>query len=106
MKIQISNLSRDVTEKELRDAFGAFGEVKSVVIAKGKSRGKAKGTATVEMPDAAGAELAIQRLRGKNLKGSPLRISGSKRQHEGEKQGGSRRHAGDREGGARGGRRF
>lgn len=104
MKIHVSNLATEVSAEDLRQAFAVFGEVASVEIMRDHSSGRSKGAGIVEMLDDAQAEMAIQRLKGKNLKGKPLKIDRSKGHRDGGKSGGSRRHAGDRKGGAKGGR--
>ncbi len=96
MKIYLSNLSKNVTEDDLCKAFETFGEVVSVELMPQKS------AAILEVPEASQAWTAIESLKGKNLKGKPLRIAGPGKRSE--KQG-PRRHAGDRKGGARGGGR-
>ncbi|RMD95488.1 MAG: RNA-binding protein [Calditrichaeota bacterium] len=103
MKIQIANLSQDITEEELREVFEVYGEVLQVEIFKEKP-GKPK-SALIYMADEAQAWRAVEALKGRNLKGRPLKIVHPRRPHEIGKMG-PRRHAGDREGGARGGRRF
>jgi RNA recognition motif-containing protein len=105
MKIHVSNLAPEVNEEDLRQAFAAFGEVTAVEIMRDRSSGRSKGAGIVEMLDDAQAEMAIQRLKRKNLKGNPLKIDYPKGYHVRRSAGGSRRHAGDRKGGARGGGR-
>ncbi len=101
MKIHVSNLAADVTAEDLRQAFAAFGEVVEVTLE--ISGGKFKGSAIVEMAEEVAAQRAMALLKGRNLKGRPLKISGKSAAAGGA--GGPRRHAGDRKGGARGGRR-
>jgi len=59
MNIYVGNLSYEVTEEELEEAFEVFGEVESVNIISDKFTGRLKGFGVVEMPDN-----AIARLRG------------------------------------------
>lgn len=68
MNIHVGNLAREVTEKELRQEFAAFGEVTSVNIIKDKYGGQSRGFAFVEMPSKSEAEAAIAGLKGKILK--------------------------------------
>ena len=49
MKIYVGNLSYDITEKDLEEAFEAFGQVASVEIIKDKFSGRSKGFGFVEM---------------------------------------------------------
>lgn len=99
MNIYVGNLSRDVTEEDLREAFGAFGQVASVNIIKDKYSGEPRGFGFVEMPEKAEAQAAIAGLNGKDLKGQTLNVNEARPRTEG------RRDRGDRGGGGRGGGR-
>ncbi|MBI4296501.1 MAG: RNA-binding protein [Chloroflexi bacterium] len=68
MNIYVGNLSRDVTEEELRQEFAAFGQVASVSIIKDRYTGQSRGFAFVEMPAKQEAEAAISGLNGKKLR--------------------------------------
>jgi len=72
MHIFVGNLSREVTEKDLRQAFEAFGSVKSTIIVKDKFTGHSRGFGFVEMPAPSGARSAIDGLNGQDLKGRAL----------------------------------
>lgn len=58
MNIFVGNLSRDVTEEDLRQAFSAFGQVSKVTILKDKFSGEPRGFGFVEMPAKAEAQAA------------------------------------------------
>jgi RNA recognition motif-containing protein len=75
MNLFVGNLSRDVTESELRAAFEAFGTVSSVNIIKDKFNGVSRGFAFVEMPEKAEAEASIAGLHRKPLKGQSLDVT-------------------------------
>ena len=68
MKIYVGNLSYEVTEEDLRQEFGAFGEVTSVSVIIDKYSGRPKGFGFVEMATKSEAEAAIMGLNGKTLK--------------------------------------
>jgi hypothetical protein len=51
MNIYVGNLSRDLNEGELREAFAAFGDVASAAIIKDKFSGETRGFGFVEMPN-------------------------------------------------------
>jgi len=68
MKIYVGNLSYEVSEEDLRQEFGAFGEVTSVSIITDKYSGRPKGFGFVEMTSKSEAEAAITGLNGKTLK--------------------------------------
>ena len=69
MNIYVGNLSYGMSEDELRDAFGAFGEVSSVKILMDRETGRSRGFGFVEMPNNGEAETAIAQLNGKDLGG-------------------------------------
>ena len=68
MKIYVGNLSYEVTEQDLRQEFGAFGEVASVDIITDKYSGRPKGFGFVEMATKSEGEAAITGLNGKTTK--------------------------------------
>ena len=67
MKIYVGNLSYDVTEEDLRQEFGAFGEITSVNIITDRDTGRPKGFGFVEMTNKAEAEAAIAGLKTQPL---------------------------------------
>ncbi len=70
MNIYVGNLSLEVTEKELRREFMAFGEVISVTIMNDKyiGSGQSRGYGFVEMPSLSEGQAAIIILNGKTLR--------------------------------------
>jgi RNA recognition motif-containing protein len=75
MNIYVGNLSYQMSETELRDAFAAFGEVSSVKILMDRETGRSRGFGFVEMPNQGEAETAITQLNGKDVGGRALRIN-------------------------------
>lgn len=75
MRIYVGNLSYDATEEELREAFGAFGQVSSVDLIKDKFSGQSKGFAFVEMPSKSEGEAAVGSLNGTEIKGRKINVS-------------------------------
>jgi len=71
----IGNLSRDVTESELRELFAPFGKLVSVSVVKDKFSGVSKGFGFVEMAEKAEAEAAITALHRTPLKGQSMDIT-------------------------------
>ena len=91
MNIYVGNLSLDVTDQELQEAFKAFGQVTSVVnIIKDRYSGRSRGFGFVEMPVKAEAQEAIKGLNGKELKGRTLTVNEARPRSEGGR-GGRRR---------------
>jgi RNA recognition motif-containing protein len=105
VNIYVGNLSREVTEDELRKAFEAFGQVSTVSIIKDRYSGESRGFGFVEMPTKTEAQAAINGLNGTSLKERTLSVSEARPRTEG---GGGRRPfggGGGFGGGGRGGRR-
>ena len=75
MNIYVGNLSRDVVESDLKEAFQAFGEVQTASIIKDKFTSESRGFGFVEMPNKDEAEKAIAGLNGKDLKGRNLTVN-------------------------------
>jgi len=75
MNIYVGNLSYNVTEENIRNAFEAFGQVSSVTIVKDKYSGQPRGFGFVEMPDRAEAQAAIKNLNGKELLGKQMNVN-------------------------------
>ena len=78
MNIYVGNLPYSVTEEELRDAFGEFGEVTSVNIIMDKCSGQSKGFGFVEMANNSEADEAIKALNESPMKGRNLRVNQAK----------------------------
>jgi RNA recognition motif-containing protein len=75
LKIYVGNLSRDVTEDELRKEFEAFGKVDSVTIVRDRYSGQPRGFGFVEMPTKAEGQAAIAGLNGKTLGDRTLSVN-------------------------------
>jgi RNA recognition motif-containing protein len=88
MNIYVGNLSYEVTEEDLQEAFEAFGQVESVKIIKDRFSGESKGFGFVEMPAKAEAQSAIEDLNGKELKGRTLNVSEARPRSETRRGGG------------------
>jgi len=101
MNIYVGNLSYDVKEEDLQEAFKAFGQVESVKIIADKYSGQSKGFGFVEMPSKAEGQSAIDGLNGKELKGRTLNVNEARPRTE--SRGGRGGYGGGR--GGQGGRR-
>jgi RNA recognition motif-containing protein len=102
MNIYVGNLSRDVTEDELRKAFEAFGEVTSVNVIKDRYSGESRGFGFVEMAKKSEAQAAISGLNGTLLRERTLSVSEARPRAEG----GRRPYGGGGFGGGGRGRRY
>ena len=103
MKIYVGNLSFDVSENDLEQAFGEFGAVASVSILKDKRTGESKGFGFVEMPEVSEGQSAIEAMNGKELMGRELKVDQAKERPV--RPGGRGSFGGPRGGGNRGGNR-
>jgi len=97
MNIFIGNLSYNVTEGDLRQAFEAFGHVASATVIKDEQSGRSKGFGFVEMPSQAKAQSAIEVLNGKALKGRTITVNEA-RPYANNRRGKDRGGEGDRRG--------
>jgi RNA recognition motif-containing protein len=75
MNIYVGNLSREVNEDDLLEAFKIYGQVGSVKVIKDKYTGESRGFGFVEMPNNSEADSAIKGLNGSKIKDSLLKIS-------------------------------
>ena len=100
MNIYVGNLSREVTEEELRQEFMAFGQVASVSIIKDRDSGEPRGFGFVEMSSKSESQAAITGLNGKTLKDRPLAVSEARPRSDSRGSG----YYGGRRGGGSGGR--
>jgi RNA recognition motif-containing protein len=75
MNIYVGNLSYDVSEENLRQAFESFGPVTSARIIKDKYSGQSRGFGFVEMLEQAQAQAAIKSLNGKELLGKQMSVN-------------------------------
>ncbi|MEN8127471.1 MAG: RNA-binding protein [Planctomycetota bacterium] len=113
MKIYVGNLSYDVTDNDLEQAFGEFGAVTSVNILKDKQTGESKGFGFVEMAEVSEGQAAIKEMNGKEFMGRELKVDQAKERPSrprgrggfGPRGGGRRFGGGGGGGGNRGGNR-
>lgn len=106
MNIFVGNLSFNLTDQELREAFEAYGQVQSAVIIKDKMSGQPRGFGFVEMASREEAEAAIQALNGKDLKGRRINVNEARPRDERPAGGGGPRRSGGGGGGGFGGGGF
>lgn len=124
MNIYVGNLSREIIEDDLRQAFEAFGQIESVNIIKDKFSGESRGFGFVEMPSKTEAQTAIDEMNGKDLKGRTINVNEARPKIDrrggsgggggrgrrtggfGGRSGGDSRGRGGDRGGDRGGRRY
>jgi RNA recognition motif-containing protein len=106
MNIYVGNLSRDVTDSDLKQAFEAFGQVSTASIITDRFSGESRGFGFVEMPSKAEGQAAIDGLNGKDLKGRTLNVNEARPRNDdrgGGGGGGGRGGGGGGRGGGGGG---
>ena len=105
MNIYVGNLSYEVTEEDLQEAFEGFGQIESVKIIKDNYSGRSKGFGFVEISNNADAQSAIDGLNDKELKGRALKVNTARPRNN--NRGGRGGFGGGSRGGRKGGgRRF
>ena len=75
MNIYVGNLSYNVSETELSEFFGSFGEVESVKIITDRDTGRSKGFGFVEMSTREEGEEAIAELNEKEIDNRKITVN-------------------------------
>src|SRR3989440_1332974 len=103
-KLFVGNLSFNVTENDLQDAFAAHGTVVETNLMMDRATGRPRGFAFVTMSSAEEAEKAISSLNGTDLAGRSITVNEARPREERPAGGGGgrREYSG---GGGGGGRR-
>jgi RNA recognition motif-containing protein len=74
-KLFVGNLSYDITENDLQDAFAAHGTVVEANLMMDRATGRPRGFAFVTMSSPEEAQKAIDALNGKELAGRALTVN-------------------------------
>jgi len=90
-KLYVGNLSFDVGDAELEQAFSEFGEVASAVVVKDRDTGRSRGFGFVEFAQEADAQKAKEAMNGKELGGRTLKVDEAKEPRNRERGGGGDR---------------
>ncbi len=107
-KLFVGNLSFNMTENDLQDAFAAHGTVVEAVLMMDRSTNRPRGFGFVTMSTPDEAQKAIDALNGRELDGRALTVNLARPREErpgGGGGGGGRRDYGGGGGGGGGGRR-
>ncbi len=75
MNLFVGNLSYQLTEEELREAFETHGSVTSAAIITERDTGRSRGFGFVEMAEDSDARKAIEALNGFDLGGRALTVN-------------------------------
>mgnify|MGYP002633858066 CR=1 FL=1 len=89
MNIYVGNLSFDLSDQELEDAFAKYGKVKSTKIIRDMFTQDSKGFGFVEMMGNAEATNAMKELNASELKGKVITVNEARPQRE-KRRGGRR----------------
>ncbi|MES2186869.1 MAG: RNA-binding protein [Pseudomonadota bacterium] len=74
-KLYVGNLSYNIRDNDLQQAFGEFGTVASAKVMMERETGRSKGFGFVEMGTDAEALAAIEGMNGHNLDGRALTVN-------------------------------
>lgn len=74
-KLFVGNLPFKLSENDISELFGQYGEVLSCSMPIDRDTGRKRGFAFVEMKDEQQAEAAIQALNGRQIEGRALSVS-------------------------------
>ncbi|MDH5526496.1 MAG: RNA-binding protein [Nitrospirota bacterium] len=92
MNLFVGNLSFETSERDLREAFEAYGSVSSASLITDRETGRSRGFGFVEMDDAE-ARAAIEGLNNQDLNGRALNVNEARPRESG---GGNRGGGGGR----------
>jgi len=85
MRIYVGNLAYSVTDDDLREVFGEYGELASAEVIKDKFSGQSKGFGFVDMPNNSEADAAIKELNESMLKGRKLTVNEARPRSESQR---------------------
>lgn len=88
MSIYVGNLSYEVTQDGLTEAFGEYGTVKRVQLPTDRETGRMRGFAFVEMGTDAEENAAIEALDGAEWMGRDLKVNKAKPREDRNSSGG------------------
>jgi RNA recognition motif-containing protein len=82
MEIYVGNLPWSISDQELADAFGAYGNVEKASIISDRDSGRSKGFGFVTMNDADEANKAIEAMNGAEMGGRNLKVNEARPREE------------------------
>lgn len=75
MNIYVGNLSYNMTEQELKNAFQEYGSVVKATLITDRNTGRSKGFGFIEMESKADGEKAISNLDGSDVGGRKMKVN-------------------------------
>lgn len=89
-KLYVGNLSYNMDDQSLADLFSQIGQVESARVIMDRDSGRSKGFAFVEMASDNEAQVAIEKLNGREELGRALNVSEAKPMAPRDNRGGGR----------------
>ncbi|MFH1188618.1 MAG: RNA-binding protein [bacterium] len=83
----VGNISWNLSENELKDAFAKFGEIEDAVIITDKATGRPKGFGFVTFVNDGDADNAISEMNGMELSDRPLTVNEARPKEAGMSRG-------------------
>lgn len=83
MNIFIAGLSYNISDADLNDLFGEYGEITTAKVIMDRETGRSKGYGFVEMEDEASGQKAIDELNGAEYDGRTISVSVARPRAEG-----------------------
>ncbi len=81
-KLYVGNLSFDVSDADLEQAFSEYGEIASATVIKDRDSDRSKGFGFVEFVQEADAQKAKEAMNGKELGGRALKVDEARPQKD------------------------
>jgi len=78
VEIYVGNLSYDMKDRQLREAFAKYGVVKEARVVENRHNKRSKGFGFVIMPNRPEAEAAVKALHDRDVMGRRLRVNEAK----------------------------
>ena len=91
MNIYVGNLSFEATEEDIEQAFGQYGDVKSVSIVKDRETGRSRGFGFVEMHNSQAGQRAIEGLSLQQIAGRAITVNEARPREDRRSNGHGRR---------------
>src|SRR5271154_6233563 len=89
-RLYVGNLAWTVTDQDLQDAFAEAGKVNSSQVIMDRATNRSRGFGFVEMATEEGADAAVERLNGREIKGRPIKVNEAQARTGGGGGGGGR----------------
>jgi len=75
VKVYVGNLPFSVSDNDLKEQFGKFGEISEAVVIKDKYNGRSKGFGFVTFVNDEEGQKAVSEMNGKEIDGREIRVN-------------------------------